>query len=214
MARRAMLIGIGGGSGSGKTTLARRVQDEAGDDLVTIVELDSYYHNFAHLSQRERERINFDHPEATDWDLLLADLRALRDGEPIEQPVYDFARHRRADEVVRVEPTPAVIVEGIHCLAHAALRELLEIKVFVDTDPDIRFIRRLRRDILDRDRSIDSVVEQYQQTVRPMYTDHVEPSRRHADIVVPEGGGGNELGIELLVDALVGRIIDAVEGSG
>lgn len=209
MARR-MLIGIGGGSGSGKTTLARRVAEDAGDGLVTIVELDSYYRNFSQLGLRERERVNYDHPDSVDWELLLGHLEALREGESIEQPIYDFAVHQRADEVVEVEPTPAIIVEGIHCLSDERLRDMLDIRIFVETAPDIRFIRRLRRDILDRDRSIDSVVEQYQETVRPMHNDYVEPSRRHADIIVPEGGC-NYLGVELLVDALVGRILEFAE---
>lgn len=208
MSDRVLLIGIGGGSGSGKTALARRIQDAVGSDDVAVIELDSYYLDFGNLSARERERLNFDHPDALDWDHIIADLTALRDGESIELPVYDFSNHERRDEVVEILPAPVVLVEGIHCLVHPPLRELLDIKVFVDTEADIRFIRRLRRDILDRDRSIDGVVNQYLETVRPMYSDYVEPSRRHADVIVPEATGQNLLGVELVVEALVQRILN------
>lgn len=205
MSTQRMMIGIGGGSGSGKTTLARRIAQAAGDDIAVLVEIDAYYRDYSHLTQRERERLNFDHPDAIDWELLLDQLKDLRDGIAVEQPVYDFTCHGRHDEARHLEPRPVIIVEGIHGLTHPELRAMLDIRIFVDTDPDVRFIRRLRRDILDRDRSIDGVVEQYLETVRPMYVDHVEPSRRHADILVPEGNC-NELGIELLVEALVQRI--------
>jgi uridine kinase len=201
-----LLIGIGGGSGSGKSALAKRIQEAAGDERVAVIELDTYYRDFSHLPKSERERLNYDHPDALDWDAILDDLSALRDGEAVELPVYDFTTHERRDEVIEVYPTPAVIVEGIHCLVHEPLRELLDIRIFVDTDADVRFIRRLRRDILDRDRSIDGVVAQYMATVRPMHNDYVEPGRRHADIIVPESTGQNQLGIELLVEAIVGRI--------
>ncbi|NUQ00150.1 MAG: uridine kinase [Armatimonadetes bacterium] len=200
-----MMIGIGGGSGSGKTSLARRIQAEAGDEAVAVVEVDSYYRDYSGLSPRERERLNFDHPDAIDWDELIEDLHALREGQTIEQPVYDFTIHGRAESVVELEPRPVIVVEGIHALTHERLRDLLDVRIFVDTDPDVRFIRRLRRDLLSRDRTIDSVVEQYLETVRPMYIDFVEPSRRHADIICPEGHLNN-LGIDLLVEALLSRI--------
>jgi uridine kinase len=214
MADKRLLIGIGGGSGSGKSAMARRIQERAGSDVVTVLELDSYYKDYSDLPQREREKLNFDHPDAIDWNLLLDDVRDLLAGEPIEQPVYDFTTHGRKDEAVEVVPTPALLVEGIHTLVHPALRELLDIRIFVDTDPDIRFIRRLRRDMLDRDRTMDTVVNQYLETVRPMYMDHVEPSRRHADIIVPEATAQNQLGIDLLVEALAQRIERLTDTAG
>lgn len=205
MAGTKVLIGIGGGSGSGKTSLARQLQEAAGEDLLAVVEVDCYYRDDSTFSLKEREHLNFDHPDAIDWEQLLEHVEMLRSGQSIELPVYDFATHRRADEVVTMEPAPVVVVEGIHALSHAGLRDLLDIKLYVDTDEDIRFIRRLRRDLLSRDRSIDSVVEQYLETVRPMYIDHVEPSRRHADIILPEGHG-NVLGVDLLVDGLLAHL--------
>ncbi|MCC7495082.1 MAG: uridine kinase [Fimbriimonadaceae bacterium] len=211
MTTRRLLIGIGGGSGSGKTTLARRIQEAAGDAVVAIVEVDAYYADFSHLQQRDRERLNFDHPDAIDWELLLEHLDTLCDGHGIEQPVYDFSSHSRADEVVALEPAPVVVVEGIHAFSNPDLRERLNLRIFVDTGSDIRFIRRLRRDLLSRDRSIDSVVEQYIETVRPMYNDYIGPSRRHADIILPEGNC-NELGVDLLLEALVSRIERHVHG--
>lgn len=200
-----VMIGIGGGSGSGKTSLARRLVEAAGPERLTVVEVDSYYRDPSSFSPLEREHLNFDHPDTIDWSYLLENLEMLRAGQPIEMPVYDFETRNRADAVVTIDPTPVVVVEGIHTLSHAGLRELLDIKLFVDTDSDIRFIRRLRRDLLSRDRSIDSVVEQYLETVRPMHIDFVEPSRRHADIVLPEGQG-NPLGVDLLIDALLADI--------
>ncbi len=202
---RVLMIGIGGGSGSGKTTLARRIEQATDDGCVAMVEVDAYYRDYSHLALRERERLNFDQPDAIDWELLLGQLQQLREGQTIEQPVYDFSHHGRADEVATVAPAPVIIVEGIHALSDPRLRELLDIRIFVDTDADVRFIRRLRRDLLSRDRSIDSVVEQYLATVRPMYIDYVAPSRRHADVIVPEGNC-NEMGIDLLVEALLARI--------
>ena len=210
MATTEVLIGIGGGSGSGKTSLAHKLQEAAGDEMLAVIEVDSYYRDYSQLSLREREHLNFDHPDAIDWEQVLEHLAMLREGQAIELPVYDFATHGRADEVVTMDPTPVVVVEGIHALSHEALRSQLDIKLFVDTEEDVRFIRRLRRDLLARDRSIDSVVEQYLNTVRPMYIDFVAPSRRHADIIIPEGHE-NSLGVDLLVEALllhVDRLLD------
>ncbi|MBI2299287.1 MAG: uridine kinase [Armatimonadetes bacterium] len=211
MSTRRLFIGIGGGSGSGKSTFARRLQRALGEETVALLETDSYYRDYSNLSLKEREHLNFDHPDAIDWGRLLNDLRELRDGHAIEQPVYDYAQHSPSDATVRVEAKPVVVVEGIHGLTHPELRDMLDIRIFVDTEPDIRFIRRLRRDILDRDRSIDTVVEQYLETVRPMYVDHIAPSRRHAHIILPEGSC-NELGVELVTEALAARARAAAEG--
>lgn len=207
MARKnGILVGLGGGSGSGKSTLAKRLRDRLGADRLTILEMDSFYREDPTATARDRAVRNYDHPDALDWELLLETLRQLRAGEDAEIPVYDFGDHRRADSTVVVPPTPVILVEGILCLVHEPLRQLLDLSVFVDTEPDIRFIRRLRRDILDRDRSIDSVVNQYLETVRPMYSEYVAPSRYHADIVIPEGTGDNELGVPLMVEALAHRL--------
>jgi len=202
----ALLVGIGGGSGSGKSALARRLRETLGPETLTVIEIDSFYCDITEIAPRDRASVNYDHPDAIDWDLLLDALRDLRDGETVEMPVYDFTTHERRDEALEVQPTPVILVEGIHCLTHEALRDLLDVRIFVDTDADVRFIRRLRRDILDRDRTIDSVIAQYMTTVRPMYNDYVEPGRRHADIIIPEGTGENELGVELMVEALTARL--------
>mgnify|MGYP000852394734 CR=1 FL=1 len=207
----ALLVGIGGGSGSGKSALARRLRETMGADIVTVLEIDSFYRDSADLSPRERALVNYDHPDAIDWDLLIDALHALRDGETIEIPVYDFSTHERRDEALELVPTPVILVEGIHCLTHAPLRELLDVRIFVDTEADVRFIRRLRRDILDRDRTIDSVIEQYNATVRPMFEDYVAPSRRHADIIIPEGADCNQLGIELMIEALTDRLLSMID---
>lgn len=202
----ALLVGIGGGSGSGKSALARRLRETMGDDTLSVIEIDAFYRDTHDLSPRERAALNYDHPDAIDWELLVDALRDLRDGISAELPVYDFSTHERRDETVVVDPTPVILVEGIHCLTHEPLRELLDVRIFVDTDADVRFIRRLRRDILDRDRTIDSVIAQYMATVRPMYNDYVEPSRRHADIIIPEATGKNEMGVELMIEALTARL--------
>lgn len=208
MRRPSMLVAIGGGSGSGKTTLARRIVDTVGEQVAALVEIDSYYLDSSQVP--EAQELNFDHPDAIDWELLLSSLMELREGRAIEQPMYEFGTHARGDSAMVVEPRPVVVIEGIHALSEPGLRDLCDFLIYVDTDPDIRFIRRLRRDILNRDRSIDSVVAQYQETVRPMHVDHVEPSRRHADIILPEGSC-NELGIDLLIEALSARLLRFAE---
>ena len=192
-----MIIGISGGTGSGKTTAARRIIDSIGEANVLYLQQDSYYRNLADMPRDFRDRVNFDHPDALDGELLLNHLEALRAGEPIECPVYDFVTHTRRPESVHVEALPVIIVEGILVFHDARMRRLMDMKIFVDCDPDIRFIRRLERDIRERGRSVESVVEQYTATVRPMHLQFVEPSMRYADIILPEGGF-NEAGIDLI----------------
>jgi uridine kinase len=183
---RPLFIGLAGGSGSGKTTIAESVLDRL-DGKVALVQHDAYYRHAPQLSYEERTRVNYDHPDSLETELLVEHLMALRSGEAIERPVYDFAIHLRSADTVRVEPAPVVVVEGILVLAEPELRSELDLKIFVDTDPDVRLARRLLRDIEERGRTVDSVVSQYFETVRPMHIEHVESSKRYADLIIPEG---------------------------
>lgn len=190
-------MGIAGGSGSGKTTVAERVA-AALPDSVTIVEHDAYYRDRLDLSYEERCQLNFDHPDSLETELLVEHLAALRRGKPVDVPVYDFKTHRRAEASRRLEATPVVIVEGILVFVEERLREQLDVKIYVDTDPDIRAFRRIRRDLEKRGRSFESIREQYYGTVRPMHLQFVEPSKRWADLILPEGGN-NKVGIDMVV---------------
>ncbi len=198
MRSRAFIIGICGGTGSGKTTITNRLSRELADSGVLVLQQDHYYKDLSHLPLEERSQHNFDHPNALDAELFIEHVRQLKDGKSIERPVYDFTQHRRVQETARLESQPAILVEGILIFENEALRNLMDIKIFVDTDADLRFIRRLVRDIRDRGRTLESVVEQYQKTVRPMHLEFVEPSKRYADIIIPEGGH-NEVGIDLVL---------------
>lgn len=200
-----LVIGICGGTGSGKTTVANRLLEATGARDVVFLQQDSYYRNLTDMPLDFRNRANFDHPEAIDGDLLVEHLRALRRGETVELPVYDFREHVRRPETARTPPRPIIIVEGILIFADKRLLDEMDIKVFVDTPDDIRFIRRLRRDIAERGRTVDSVIEQYTATVRPMHMQFVEPSKRCADVIIPEGGN-NSVGIGLLGGTIRERI--------
>jgi uridine kinase len=184
---RPIFIAIAGGSGSGKTTIARSVVDLVGRDSVVYLQQDAYYKDRSDLDLEDREKINYDHPDAIEMELLADHLDALREGEAIDRPVYDFNSHMRTDETYRISPEPAVIVEGILVLADPALRERFDVRVYIDTESDLRLIRRLQRDIIERGRTVASVIDQYQKTVRPMHYQFVEPSKRYADIIIPEG---------------------------
>lgn len=202
-----LVIGIGGGSGSGKTTIAQSIVESIGHDEVTLIQHDAYYRDQTHLPVEERAKLNYDHPDSMETDLLVAHLRDLVAGKAIERPVYDFTVHNRAAETVRVEPKQAIIVEGILVLSEASLREVMDLKVYVDTDADLRIARRWERDIKDRGRTFDSVRDQYLTTVRPMHLQFVEPSKRYADIVIPEGYNLGAVGtvISAIRDVLRGR---------
>ncbi len=195
---RPTIIGVAGGTGSGKTTVVREIVRTLGDSDVLVIQHDAYYRDRSHLPPAERDKINYDHPDALETPLLVEHLQALQAGRAVELPLYDFATHTRRPERVRVEPKPVIIVEGILVLAEPALRQMFDIKVFVDTDADIRFIRRLERDISERARTRASVVKQYLETVRPMHLEFVEPSKRYADIIIPEGGY-NEVAVDMLI---------------
>ncbi len=183
-----MFIGICGGTGSGKTTIARSIVEAVGEQNVVLVEQDSYYRNLADMPLDERHQANFDHPDSIDSDMLVNHLLRLKQGLQVEMPLYDFKSHTRSDRIEIIEPRPVVVVEGILIFAEARVLDLLDVRVFVDTPDDIRFIRRLQRDIVERGRTVESVIGQYYRTVRPMHHEFVEPSKRHADIIVPEGG--------------------------
>jgi uridine kinase len=193
----SLIIGICGGTGSGKTTVANRILESVSASEVVFIQQDSYYRNLTDLPLDYRNIANFDHPDALDNDLLVNHVRRLKAGEAVELPVYDFRTHSRLNETRHVDPKPIVIVEGILIFAEPRLLEQMDIKVFVDTPDDIRFIRRLRRDLDERGRTVESVIEQYVATVRPMHMQFVEPSKRHADVIIPEGGH-NLVSIDLL----------------
>jgi len=184
---QSLVIGLGGGSGSGKTTIARSIVEAIGPDNVALIQHDAYYHDQTDVPMEERVKVNYDHPDSFETSLLVAHLRELRAGRAIERPIYDFTVYNRRRETVRVEPKPAVIIEGILVLYEPDLRDLMDLKIYVDTDPDLRILRRLERDLKERGRSFDSVHDQYLDTVRPMHLQFVEPSKRYADIVIPEG---------------------------
>ncbi|AXA35821.1 MAG: uridine kinase [Candidatus Sumerlaea sp.] len=197
---KRMLLGIAGGTGSGKTLVAKSIGEAVGKQVV-ILGLDSYYLDRSDLPFEERAKINYDHPDAFDIPLLLEHLHKLMRGEAIEMPVYNYAAHARAPETIHVEPAPIIIVEGILVLAIPALRDMMNVRIFVDTDADVRFIRRLSRDVKERGRSLQSVIDQYLNVVRLMHLEFVEPSKRYADIIVPEGGY-NKVAIDFIVTKL------------
>ncbi|MBS1810918.1 MAG: uridine kinase [Acidobacteria bacterium] len=200
-----MIIGICGGTGSGKTTVARRILENVNEEFVVYLPQDSYYRNLGDMPLTLRHHINFDHPDALDNDLFANHLRALRAGEGIEMPIYDYTTHTRKPETKSLAAKPIVIVEGILIFNDARLREAMDVKIFVETADDLRFIRRLKRDISERGRSVDSVINQYLETVRPMHQQFVEPSKRYADVIIPEGGY-NEVGIDLITGKIRAQI--------
>ncbi len=201
-----LVIGVAGGSGSGKTTLATIILERVGADKIAYLPHDAYYKDLSNLPQNQRTMVNFDHPESLDTRLLIEHIRQLKNHQPIELPIYDFKTHSRTSERRPILPKPVIMVEGILIFAEAALRNLFDVKVFVDTDADIRFIRRLERDLNERGRTTDSVIRQYLATVRPMHLEFVEPSKRYADVIIPEGGL-NTVAMDMVVarlEALLG----------
>lgn len=203
--RHPVVIGIAGGSGSGKTTVLERIVEAFGHERITVLDHDSYYLDLSDLPAEERARFNFDHPNALETDLMGRHLDALLQGEAIEKPTYDFTRHVRRVETTRLEPRPVIIVEGILVLAEPVLLDRMDIKIYVDAPDDVRLMRRIQRDIHERGRAIDTVLEQYERTVRPMHLEFVEPSKRRADVIIPRGGH-NDVAIEMLmtrIDALI-----------
>jgi uridine kinase len=183
-----IIIGIAGGTGSGKTTIANVLLKRVGAEHIAFLPHDAYYKDLADLPRAQRDLINFDHPDSLETTLLVEHLLHLKQGKSVETPIYDFTRHSRTNETRRVSPQAVILVEGILVFAEVGLRQIFDVKIFVDTPPDIRFIRRLQRDIVERGRTVDSVISQYETTVRPMHLEFVEPSKRHADVIIPEGG--------------------------
>ena len=202
-----LVIGVAGGSGSGKTTVVRRIIEALGDARVPVLEHDRYYRDRNDLRLEERAALNYDHPDSLETDLMVRHVNELRGGRTIDAPMYDFARHARKDQTESIAPGRAIIVEGILIYTDPALRKLMDVKVFVDTDDDTRFIRRLQRDIAERGRTVASVIEQYLGTVKPMHLEFVEPSKRYADIIIPQGGH-NAVAIDMLLTLIRGLTAD------
>ena len=199
-----MIIGIAGGTGSGKTTLTKKLQEEFGAH-VSVLYHDNYYKSHSEMPFEERTRLNYDHPDAFDTGLMIRDIQALQRGETVHSPTYDYTVHNRAAETVEVRPAKVVLVEGILIFVDPVLRSLMDIKIFVDTDADVRILRRIVRDVKKRGRSLDSVVQQYLTTVKPMHEQFVEPSKRYADLIVPEGGK-NAVALEMIIQRVKSHI--------
>ncbi|HEV7837928.1 MAG TPA: uridine kinase [Gemmatimonadaceae bacterium] len=202
---KPLIIGIAGGSGSGKSTVARNVAELLTTSSVAFIDMDAYYKNFSSLSLDERRKLNWDHPDAFDYDLLCSHLESLRDRQPIDKPEYDFVTHLRRDVPTRVEPADVIVIDGILLFVDDRVRELCDVKVFVDADADIRLIRRIERDTHVRGRPLDEIIEQYLSTVQPMHLEFVEPSKRYADVIVPRGGH-NAIAIEMIVAKIQRRL--------
>ncbi len=207
-----ILIGVAGGTGSGKTTVANEILQRVGAEHIAYIPHDAYYRDLSHLPPSQRKQVNFDHPDSLETSLLIEHLKALRAGQVVEIPVYDFTTHTRTQETRQVEPAPVILIEGILVFVEPELRELFDVKLYVDTDADVRFIRRLRRDIEERGRTVESVCEQYLSTVRPMHLEFVEPSKRYADVIIPEGGF-NEVAIEMVAARIKGMMIERLENA-
>lgn len=199
--RRPVIIGLAGGSGSGKSTVLSRLLEELDEEGVSVLEHDAYYRELGHLSLEERASFNFDHPSALETELLVKHIDALLKGFAIEKPVYDFTTHARTEKTITVRPTPVLIVEGILALAERDLVERMDIKLFVDTDDDVRLIRRIRRDMAERGRSLQSILDQYEESVRPMHIEFVQPSKRLADVIIPRGGR-NEIAVQMVLSRI------------
>jgi uridine kinase len=202
---KPLVIGIAGGSGSGKSTVARSVARAITAASVAFIDMDAYYRNYAHLPMEERRKVNWDHPESFDWDLLADHIDRLTAGEAIDKPVYDFVTHSRSAQTVRVAPADVIVADGILLFADARVRDRCDVKVFVDADADIRLVRRIRRDMAKRGRPLDEILEQYLTTVQPMHLQFVEPSKRYADVIVPRGGH-NAVAVEMIVAKIHRRL--------
>lgn len=198
---KPLIIGVAGGSGSGKTTVVQHIIDEIGEEDIVVIQHDSYYRDLKHLPFEERANQNFDHPSSLETELMIRHLEALKEGYQIEVPIYDFTKHIRKDETRLVNPKRVILIDGILIFTEKELRELINIKLYVDTDDDIRLLRRIQRDIVERDRELENVLKQYQKYVRPMHLEFVEPTKRYADIIIPHGGK-NKVALDM-VNALI-----------
>lgn len=198
---KPLIIGVCGGSGSGKTTVVNHIMNTIGEEKIALLQHDSYYRDLKHLSFEERTKQNFDHPSALETELMIRHIKALKQGYQIEVPIYDFTRHVRKEETELVKPKEIILIDGILIFTETGLRKLMDIKLYVDTDDDIRLLRRIQRDIVERDRSLENVLTQYEQYVRPMHLEFVEPTKRYADIIIPRGGE-NKVALDM-VNALI-----------
>jgi uridine kinase len=197
-----LVIGIAGGTGSGKTTVVRKIMEQLPCNEIAVLPQDAYYRDNGHLSPEERQKINFDHPDSIEFDLLVEHLLLLKQGKPVNQPVYSYLSCTRAAETVTIEPKKVVIVEGILILCHAGLRDLMDLKVFVDAEPDDRLMRVIQRDIAERGRTVDKVLVRYEETVKPMHLQFIEPTKRYSDLIVPQGGN-NRVAIDILTQYIL-----------
>lgn len=202
---KTTIIGIAGGTGSGKTTVVKKIVEALPPDYVAVVPLDSYYNDTSDLTEEQRKSINFDHPNAFDWDLLIKQVNDLRAGKAIEQPTYSYILNNRLPETIHVEPKPVIIIEGIMTLLNPVLRNMMDLKIFVDTDPDERLIRNIQRDTIDRGRTVSMVVDRYLKVLKPMHEQFIEPTKRYADLIIPQGGE-NERGIGILCKYIEGLV--------
>ncbi|MCI0395874.1 MAG: uridine kinase [Chloroflexi bacterium] len=202
MAKKPIIFGVAGGTASGKTTVAQAILDVVGASQATYLPHDAYYRDMSYLPLAERARLNYDHPDSLETELLIEHVKQLLAGQPVHVPVYDFTTHRRTAETRLVEPSPIILIDGILIFTNRELRELMDIKIYVDTDADVRFIRRLQRDMEERGRSLDSIIGQYLETVRPMHLEFVEPSKRYADVIIPHGGL-NRVAMDMVVSRLL-----------
>ncbi|MTI89672.1 MAG: uridine kinase [Balneolaceae bacterium] len=205
MSKNPLIIGVAGGSGSGKTTVVNYICKEFAADNILRLEHDSYYRDLKHLDFEERVKQNFDHPSSLETELLIRHIKALQEGYPVEVPVYDFAKHIRKDQTIHVTPSKVILIDGILIFSEPELLQLMDVKIFVDTDDDIRLLRRLQRDIQERGRSVDGVLSQYEKFVRPMHLEFVEPSKRYADIIIPRGGK-NIVALEMVSALISGKM--------
>ncbi len=204
MSEKICVLGVAGGSASGKTTIINKLQDFFGEDIA-VISHDSYYKAHPEMSYEERSQLNYDHPDSFESDRMAEDVRKLIKGYAIDMPVYDYVIHNRSDQTIRIEPKTVIVMEGILILENKELRDLMDIKIFVDTDADERLMRRIKRDMIERGRSIESIIDQYAKTVKPMHEEFVEPSKKHADIIIPRGGE-NEAGIEMLTTFMTKKL--------
>ena len=205
---KPFVIGVAGGSGSGKSTVTRQVLASIGSDLAAVVYQDDYYLDQTPMSPEERRKTNYDHPQAFDWPLMMQQVQALRRGESIEMPEYDFSLHNRSSKTITVKSAPVIVVEGLFALFDAELRKMMSLKIYVDTAADVRFIRRLQRDITERGRSTESVIEQYLETVRPIHKQFIEPTKRYADVILPHGANGPA------VDIITTKVVNVIRDLG
>lgn len=208
MSSKPLILGVAGGSGSGKTTVVSNIIENIGEENVLLLQHDSYYRDLSHIPLDERRKQNFDHPSSLETELMIRHVDALSKGYQIDLPVYDFVQHTRAEETIRTAPKKVILVDGILIFAEPSLRERMDIRLFVDTDDDVRLLRRLRRDITERGRDLEGVLSQYEKFVRPMHLEFVEPSKRYSDIIIPRGGE-NKIALEMVTALIKGKLSDA-----